>query len=146
MKVVCGHCGHKWNYKGRRTYWITCPNCMYKVNIKKLVVRKREEQERKLWDNWKRGVALSFSDNEDVIPILVDRIDESIRRYVGKDKVMLTKFKETLVDEGVIIPIEGDSSNYYLSKSGYEKFFGEPIELGVFGKPDKDKDKKEVDK
>ncbi len=33
--LVCKHCKHKWDYKGKREYYTSCPNCMYKVKIKK---------------------------------------------------------------------------------------------------------------
>ena len=35
MKLRCNKCGHVWNYKGKRKYYVTCPNCYHKVNINK---------------------------------------------------------------------------------------------------------------
>jgi len=32
--LKCQNCGNEWNYKGKKLY-ATCPNCLYKVNIKK---------------------------------------------------------------------------------------------------------------
>lgn len=33
--TICHKCNHKWNYKGKSNYYVTCPNCLSKVNIKK---------------------------------------------------------------------------------------------------------------
>jgi hypothetical protein len=35
MRLRCPKCGHIWDYKGRREFYVTCPNCYYKVNIRK---------------------------------------------------------------------------------------------------------------
>ena len=37
MKVKCQNCGHEWDYKGKSEYYVTCPKCLYKVNLKKEV-------------------------------------------------------------------------------------------------------------
>ncbi len=36
MKVKCKRCEIEWNYKGKKTWYVTCPNCYTKVNIQKL--------------------------------------------------------------------------------------------------------------
>lgn len=33
--LKCQNCKHKWNYKGKKEYYTCCPNCYYKVNLKK---------------------------------------------------------------------------------------------------------------
>lgn len=35
MKVRCKKCKHSWGYKGKSTYYVTCPHCYNKVNVKK---------------------------------------------------------------------------------------------------------------
>jgi len=35
MKLKCNHCNWEWEYTGNRKFYCTCPNCLYKVNIKK---------------------------------------------------------------------------------------------------------------
>jgi len=42
MRVKCNHCTYTWEYKGNSEYYITCPHCRYKVNIKKCVVVQNE--------------------------------------------------------------------------------------------------------
>jgi len=37
-KLKCQNCGYLWRYKGRGFY-ATCPKCLYKVNVKKAVVK-----------------------------------------------------------------------------------------------------------
>jgi len=36
MKVKCPKCKHGWNYLGKSKYYITCPHCYKKINIKKI--------------------------------------------------------------------------------------------------------------
>ncbi len=43
MLLKCPHCGHVWDYKGRSKYYVTCPVCRYRVNIKKNRIDLREE-------------------------------------------------------------------------------------------------------
>jgi predicted RNA-binding Zn-ribbon protein involved in translation (DUF1610 family) len=33
VKLKCPKCGYVWDYKGRKQYYATCPNCFRKVNI-----------------------------------------------------------------------------------------------------------------
>jgi predicted RNA-binding Zn-ribbon protein involved in translation (DUF1610 family) len=33
VKLRCPKCGYVWDYKGRKQYYATCPNCFRKVNI-----------------------------------------------------------------------------------------------------------------
>ena len=42
MKVRCKKCEHEWEYKGHSKYYVTCPECYNKINIKemRLVVKK----------------------------------------------------------------------------------------------------------
>ena len=35
MILRCGHCGYKWEYKGRSGYYATCPRCLRKVSLTK---------------------------------------------------------------------------------------------------------------
>jgi len=35
VKVRCPYCGYVWDYKGKKTRFVTCPNCMRKVDIQK---------------------------------------------------------------------------------------------------------------
>jgi len=35
MKLKCQHCGHVWNYSGKKKFYATCPECLVHVNIKK---------------------------------------------------------------------------------------------------------------
>jgi len=35
VKLRCPHCGYVWEYKGKKMYYATCPNCLRKVNIQK---------------------------------------------------------------------------------------------------------------
>lgn len=35
MGLICTNpkCKHKWEYKGKRKFYTTCPNCLHKVKI-----------------------------------------------------------------------------------------------------------------
>jgi tRNA(Ile2) C34 agmatinyltransferase TiaS len=35
VKLRCPYCGYVWDYKGKKTLYVTCPNCMRKVNVQK---------------------------------------------------------------------------------------------------------------
>jgi transposase len=35
VKLRCPYCGYVWEYKGKKTRYVTCPNCMRKVDIQK---------------------------------------------------------------------------------------------------------------
>jgi DNA-directed RNA polymerase subunit RPC12/RpoP len=35
VKLRCPHCGYIWDYRGKKMYYATCPNCLRKVNIQK---------------------------------------------------------------------------------------------------------------
>jgi len=34
----CPHCGHVWEYGGRRQYYATCPRCTWKVSLRRHAV------------------------------------------------------------------------------------------------------------
>ena len=40
-EVECHSCGYIWFYKGNNSLYATCPNCHYKVNLKKAFLEKR---------------------------------------------------------------------------------------------------------
>jgi len=33
MEMKCKRCGHEWSYKGKSTYYCSCPNCKTSVKI-----------------------------------------------------------------------------------------------------------------
>jgi hypothetical protein len=33
MELVCPHCGHIWNYKGKAIHYACCPDCHGSVKI-----------------------------------------------------------------------------------------------------------------
>ncbi len=35
MKAKCYKCGWEWDYKGKSIRYLTCPKCLYKLNVKK---------------------------------------------------------------------------------------------------------------
>jgi len=35
VKLRCPYCGYIWDYKGKKTRYATCPNCLRKVDIQK---------------------------------------------------------------------------------------------------------------
>ena len=35
MNAKCYKCGWVWNYRGQSTKYLTCPSCLYKLNVKK---------------------------------------------------------------------------------------------------------------
>jgi len=35
VKLRCPYCGYVWDYKGRKTRYATCPNCLRKVDIQR---------------------------------------------------------------------------------------------------------------
>ncbi len=35
VKLRCPYCGYIWEYKGKKTRYATCPNCLRKVDIQK---------------------------------------------------------------------------------------------------------------
>ncbi len=39
MKVKCKRCLREWNYKGKSKYYITCPQCYSKINIRQVQVK-----------------------------------------------------------------------------------------------------------
>ena len=36
--IKCFHCGHKWDYKGKNPYYVTCPYCRSQVSVRKYKV------------------------------------------------------------------------------------------------------------
>jgi len=34
MKLKCKKCNWKWDYKGKKTIYCSCPNCLNKVKMK----------------------------------------------------------------------------------------------------------------
>jgi Zn finger protein HypA/HybF involved in hydrogenase expression len=34
VKLKCQRCGHEWEYKGKRKYYTSCPDCKTSVKIK----------------------------------------------------------------------------------------------------------------
>jgi len=46
MKLKCPKCGYEWDYKGRMTYYATCPNCKRPVRIKDVRGRGRGTKKR----------------------------------------------------------------------------------------------------
>ena len=34
MKLKCSNCSYEWDYKGKNTYYATCPDCLNKVKLK----------------------------------------------------------------------------------------------------------------
>ncbi len=37
MKAKCYKCGWDWDYKGKSTRYLTCPKCLYKLNVQKVL-------------------------------------------------------------------------------------------------------------
>ena len=37
MILDCKKCNYNWNYKGGNPYWATCPKCLTKVKISKVI-------------------------------------------------------------------------------------------------------------
>jgi transposase len=35
VKLRCPYCGYIWDYRGKKTRYATCPNCLRKVDIQK---------------------------------------------------------------------------------------------------------------
>ena len=35
VKLRCPYCGYVWDYRGRKTRYATCPNCLRKVDIQR---------------------------------------------------------------------------------------------------------------
>jgi transposase len=35
VKLRCPYCGYVWEYKGKKSRYATCPNCLRKVDIQK---------------------------------------------------------------------------------------------------------------
>ena len=35
VKLTCQHCDYEWSYRGYSKFYATCPNCQFKVHIKK---------------------------------------------------------------------------------------------------------------
>jgi len=33
--MKCQNCKYEWEYKGQSDYYVTCPRCLYKVNVNK---------------------------------------------------------------------------------------------------------------
>lgn len=33
IELKCKKCEHTWKYKGKNTYYATCPNCLNKVRL-----------------------------------------------------------------------------------------------------------------
>jgi hypothetical protein len=34
-RLLCQRCNHEWSYTGKRSYFVTCPNCRTSVSIQK---------------------------------------------------------------------------------------------------------------
>jgi hypothetical protein len=35
VKLRCPYCGYVWDYRGKKTRYATCPNCLRKVDIQR---------------------------------------------------------------------------------------------------------------
>ena len=33
IKLRCKRCEHEWTYRGKNTYWASCPHCYTKVKV-----------------------------------------------------------------------------------------------------------------
>ena len=42
MKTKCNKCHYEWDYKGESEYFVTCPRCLSKVDVRK---QKEEEKQ-----------------------------------------------------------------------------------------------------
>jgi len=45
MKIKCHHCGYEWDYTGKKEFYSNCPNCFFKVNLKKNKVEESDNSE-----------------------------------------------------------------------------------------------------
>lgn len=48
MKIKCTKedCGYEWDYKGKSEFYVTCPRCYRKLNIRKFI-KKLDEKKQK---------------------------------------------------------------------------------------------------
>jgi len=41
--ITCPKCNHKWEYKGDSDYYLTCPRCYNKINLRKIKEKYEKE-------------------------------------------------------------------------------------------------------
>ncbi len=58
LNIRCTKCNHKWYYKGKSNYYVTCPHCYRKINLKSI------EQEKEVAENNGTGQSIGKSDHE----------------------------------------------------------------------------------
>ena len=48
MKIKCTKedCGYVWDYKGESKFYVTCPRCYRKLNIRKLYLKEKKKHEK----------------------------------------------------------------------------------------------------
>lgn len=64
VRLQCKHCYHEWEYKGKREFYTSCPNCHYMVNIKK---GKEEERDNRILIKCdKCGYSWEYSGKRDI--------------------------------------------------------------------------------
>lgn len=45
VEIECHLCKHKWNYKGKSLYWVTCPACLSKIKSPAMKAREEAKEE-----------------------------------------------------------------------------------------------------
>jgi len=48
MEIKCLKCNHVWNYKGTSDYYVTCPRCYKKINLRRIKNGKPDRIRREL--------------------------------------------------------------------------------------------------
>lgn len=43
MKLKCNHCDYEWDYGGTQKFYATCPQCRYKVPVRKVDEEKEND-------------------------------------------------------------------------------------------------------
>lgn len=55
MKLKCGNCEYVWDYGGRNPYFATCPFCLRKVKVSKMVAYDRRDEKNPRWNGGLSG-------------------------------------------------------------------------------------------
>ena len=106
MKIICKHCKHEWDYKGKGQY-ATCPACHYKVKTEKSVNQDREKSKLKV----SQKVSNSKLEKEKEIEERIRSLEEKIREI---QRSLTLKIPIQRKPKGILTECE---------KCGYEWYF-----------------------
>lgn len=83
-EVICKRCQYKWEYKGRKTAWTSCPNCKTSVRISFFLHKEKTEIKR---------LEAELEDAQGRLGKLMEFITE-------KNPLLMEEYSDFLIKEG----------------------------------------------